>query len=167
MQLAMAKTDSTLDDHLYSLVEPICRVHGVELVNASYKPGRGGGIVRILIDREVRGEDLGSGVSLADCTGVSRDVSSALDVHEDLITSTYRLEVGSPGLERPLFKLADFERFAGKEIKLKTHLAINNRRRFRGELRGVVDGQVQLEQDGETISIPFDEVAEANLVYRF
>jgi ribosome maturation factor RimP len=91
-----------------------------------------------------------------------------LDVHEDVLPSgAYRLEVSSPGLERPLVKLADFERFSGREIKLRTKTAIEGRRRFRGRLLGVVDRAVELDQDGIVLLIPHDEIAHANLVYRF
>jgi ribosome maturation factor RimP len=107
-------------------------------------------------------------VSLEDCTAVSRDASTALDVHDDILPSgAYRLEVGSPGLERPLVKLADFERFAGREIKVRTRTAIDKQRRFRGTLRGVAGQSVELEESGKVIRIPHEDIAQANLVYRF
>ncbi len=167
MQPAMSQNEDSLNGRLGVLAEPICRAHGVELVDVRFHRGPGTGVLRVLIDRFREGVDSGSGVSLADCTAVSRDLSSALDAHEDLVPGNYLLEVGSPGLERPLFKLADYERFAGKEIKVKTHSPIDKRRRFRGRLLGVVDGNIQIDQDGQTVSISLEEIAHANLVYRF
>ncbi len=128
----------------------------------------GGAVIRIIIDRDVPGLEVGSGVSLEDCTAVSRDVSTALDVHDDALPSGgYRLEVSSPGLERPLVKLKDFERFSGREVKVRTRTAIDKQRRFRGTLRGVVDHSIELEEDGKVVLIPHEDIAQANLVYRF
>ena len=125
-------------------------------------------LIRVIIDREVSDVEVGSGVSLEDCTGVSRDVSTALDVHEDLLLfGAYRLEVSSPGLERPLVKLADFERFSGREVKVRTQSPIERQRRFRGKLLRVVDQSIELDQDGKVFLIPHAEIAQANLVYRF
>lgn len=159
----------TIQAELLRLAEPVCRAHGVELVDVRWLRRPGGSVVRIIIDRErVDGGDVpGSGVSLADCTNVSRDLSSILDMHEDLIPGSYDLEVSSPGVERPLVKLRDFERFAGREVKLETKIPVGDRRRYQGRLLGVEDGAVRLEQDGAVVSIPFDTVNKAHLVVRF
>jgi len=125
-------------------------------------------LIRVIIDRDVPGVEAGSGVSLEDCTGVSRDVSTTLDVHDDLLPSgAYRLEVSSPGLERPLVKLTDFERFSGREVNVRTQTPIERQRRFRGKLLRVVDHSIELEQDGKVLLIPHADIAQANLVYRF
>ena len=87
-------------------------------------------------------------------------------MHEELVPGQYRLEVSSPGLDRPLVKPADFRRFAGREIKLQTRQRIGNRRRFRGILEGVEGGAVKVEQDGEMIEIPLEQIARANLLVR-
>ncbi len=153
---------------LEQLIDPICRAHGVELVDVRFVREPGGAVIRVIIDREVPGVEVGSGVSLEDCTAVSRDVSTTLDVHDDLLPSgAYRLEVSSPGLERPLVKLADFERFSGREVKVRTRTAIERQRRFRGKLLGVVDQAIELDQDGKVLLIPHADIAQANLVYRF
>lgn len=164
----MAQDPKELRSTLEQLIDPICRAHGVELVDVRYQRERGGAVVRVIIDRPRADEVEGSAVSLEHCTNVSRDVSAALDVHEDLLPSgAYRLEVGSPGLDRPLVKLSDFERFAGREVKLRTKAPIGNRRNFQGQLLGVHDQDIELDQDGQLIRIPYAEVAQANLVYRF
>lgn len=163
------KLQTTLDD----IVEPVCRAHGLELVEVRQVRERAGTVLRITIDRQVEGTAAGdeaatgSSVSLADCTAVSRDVSAALDVHDGLMRGAYRLEVTSPGLERPLVRKADYQRFVGREAKVKTFEPVNSSRRFCGELLGIEDGVVRLHQEGETVEIPFDAIAKAHLVHRF
>ena len=164
----MTPTDPALQRSLEELLDPICRAHGVELVDVRYLSEGGGAVVRVVIDREVPGLEVGSGVSLEDCTAVSRDASTALDVHDDLLPPrAYRLEVSSPGLERPLVKLEDFSRFAGREIRVRIRTPIEQRRRFQGILRGVVGRSIEVDQDGRVYIIPHDDIARANLVYRF
>ena len=164
----MTQAQRQLEGSLEQLIDPICRAHGVELVDIRYLREPGGAVIRVIIDREVPGLEVGSGVSLEDCTAVSRDASTALDVHEDLLPAGgYRLEVSSPGLERPLVKLTDFERFAGHEVKVKTRTPIDKQRRFRGRLRGVVDKSIELEDGDKVVHIPHGDIAQANLVYRF
>jgi ribosome maturation factor RimP len=153
---------------LEPLIDPICRAHGVELVDVRCLGEPAGMLIRVIIDRAIPGAEVGSGVSLDDCTGVSRDVSTTLEVHDDLLPSgAYRLEVSSPGLERPLVKLADFERFSGREVNVRTRTPIERQRRFRGKLLRVVDQSIELDQDGKVLLIPHADIAQANLVYRF
>ena len=164
----MALDSEELQKTLLALIDPICRANGVELVDVRYQRERGGAVLRVIIDRERPDDAEGSGVSLDDCTGVSRDVSTALDVHEHVLPSgAYRLEVSSPGLERPLVKLADFRRFSGREVAVRTRTAIERRRRFQGMLVGVFDRDIEIEQDGQSVRIPHADIAQANLVYRF
>src|SRR5687768_2512298 len=151
-------------EKLIAIAEPVCRAHGVELVDVSFGRDSGGALIRVLIDRPVDGR---SAVSLVDCQSVSRDLSTALDVEGEDIPGPYRLEVSSPGLDRPLVKRGDFEKFAGKEIKLQTRIPIGERRNFRGTLLGVEGDDVRLELDGKPVSIPYQEIAKANLVFRF
>jgi ribosome maturation factor RimP len=140
----------------------------VDLVDVRYLREPGGAVIRVIIDRPLPGPEVGSGVSLEDCTAVSRDVSTTLDVHDDFLPpGGYRLEVSSPGLERPLVKLADFERFAGHEVRVRTRTAIERQRRFHGRLLRVVDRSIELDQDGRVLLIPHEDIAQANLVYRF
>ena len=155
-------------ERLERVVEPVCRAHGVELVDVNYGREPLGAVVRIIIDRPRATSEPqpGAGVSLADCQNVSRDASTALDV-ADVIEGAYRLEVTSPGIERPLVKLHDFERFAGHEVKLQTREPISERRKFQGTLLGVEDQTVRFEQDGAVITIPYTNIAKCNLVFRF
>jgi ribosome maturation factor RimP len=164
----LTQATEQLVNALEPLIDPICRAHGVELVDVRCLREPAGMLIRVIIDRDVPDVEVGSGVSLEDCTYVSRDLSTALDVHEDLLPSgAYRLEVSSPGLERPLVKLADFERFSGREVKVRTHSPIERQRRFRGKLLRVVDQSIELDQDGKVLLIPHADIVQANLVYRF
>lgn len=163
--MAQADTVRTLE----SLIEPVCRAHGVELVQVRVLGGRGRSVLRVMIDRDrpVEEDVPGSGVTIDDCTEVSRDVSTALDVHEDLIPGSYTLEVTSPGVERPLVKRKDYERFVGREVRVQTTAPIGDRKKFQGRLLEVADLDVQVDQDGEPVRIPFEAISRANLVYRF
>ena len=169
-------TNDTQKERLEAIAEPVCRAHGVELVDVSFGREPGGAVVRVLIDRPApNGEGVPrSAVSLADCQSVSRDLSTALDTLEgsdEVMSGPYRLEVSSPGVDRPLVKLADFERFAGQEIKLQTKAPLGDRRKFNGKLLGVVRDEkgetIRLEQDGKPMAIELHNIARANLVFRF
>ena len=153
--------------HLRQVIEPICAAHGLSLVDARFS-NEHGFVLKVLIERPGSDAKTGAQVSLVDCQRVSRDLSTALDVAEGVTPQgAYRLEVGSPGLDRPLFSLSDFARFAGETVRVQTYGKVAGRRRFSGKLLGVEDELVKLEQDGELISLPHHEIAHANLVYRF
>lgn len=105
----------------------------------------------------------GHSITVDDCANVSRAISAILDA-ADPIAEAYTLEVSSPGIDRPLVRLADFERFAGFEARLETDRPLDGRRRFIGRLIGVADGKVRLHADGSVRYIPFDAVSRAKLV---
>lgn len=152
---------------LSELATPICARHGVELVDVRLVTEHGEHVARIVIDRE-RSDGLpGSAVSLEDCQGVSRDLSARLDEDPELVPGAYRLEVSSPGVERPLVRLADFDRFAGREAKIKTFKPIDGRRTFDGRLLGTDGANVRIDCAGTTVVVPHDEIAKAHLVHRF
>jgi len=171
----MSETASNQLQKLRTVIEPICIAHGVALVDARMTTERGA-VLRVLIERVVAGldgaSDTQSGVSLADCQNVSRDLSTALDVAEGVApTGQYRLEVSSPGIERPLITPQDFTRFAGREVRVQAIRPIAGRRRFQGMLQGLAAERmpetVRVQQDGETFEIPLADITKANLVYRF
>lgn len=158
------------NDIIESIVEPVCRAHGLELVQVVQVMEHGGVVLRILIDRD-GSERGGSRVTVADCQGVSRDIGPALDVN-DAIGGRYRLEVSSPGLDRPLVKLRDFERFAGRKVEVSTRAPQpdgrgGQRRRFHGKLLGVDGADVRLEVDGGERRFPHASIAKANVVHEF
>jgi ribosome maturation factor RimP len=104
-----------------------------------------------------------SAMTVDDCATLSHTISALLDV-ADPIAASYMLEVSSPGLDRPLVKRQDFERYAGFEAKLETKQPIDGRKRFRGRLKGVEGDVVALEGEGETWRVPLTEVTRAKLV---
>ncbi len=155
------------------LAEPVCLAHGVELVEVRQIKTGGGWTLRVVIDRERADGKPGSAVTLEDCTAVSRDLSTALDVYDDLMPGAYNLEVGSPGPERPLVKLGDFERFSGGEVRVRTRVPLAwrddapTRRTFQGELLGIRGTVVIVRQDGVEVSVPHEAIERATLVSRF
>ncbi len=130
--------------------------HGLELVHAEVAGPDHKPTVRIFIDKP-------GGVTHEDCSNVSLQVGTVLDV-EDFIHSAYTLEVSSPGLERGLYKRDDFERFAGSQARLKTGRPFNGQRNFRGRLLGVSGDEVLFE-DRTTgrVSLPLEAIVKANL----
>jgi ribosome maturation factor RimP len=130
--------------------------HGLELVHVDIAGPEGHPILRVFIDKP-------GGVTHDDCSDVSTQIGTVLDV-EDFIHSAYTLEVSSPGIERGLYKLSDYERFAGHGAKLKTRQPVKNQRNFRGRIAGVENGNVIFEdRTSGRVTIPFDYVAKANL----
>jgi len=105
----------------------------------------------------------GGSMNVDDCTAVSRHVSAVLDV-EDPIAGAYDLEVGSPGIDRPLVKAADYERFKGEEAKIETAAPLNGRKRFRGILEGIEGADVRIKVDDQSYSIPLGAIQAAKLV---
>ena len=145
---------------LSKLFEPVVESMGYELVGVEFLGAGGHGTLRVYIDRD-------EGVSLDDCAAISHQVSGILDVEEP-IKQVYDLEVSSPGIDRPLFKLADFERFTGKTARIKLAVGLLGRKNFKGELQGVADSKlVTIEVDGEVYDLPYADIAKANLVGDF
>ncbi len=143
-------------DRVRKTAREIVEFAGMELVHLEMKREPGGLLLRVTIDKE-------GGVNLDDCARISRQLSVQLDV-EDPIEGRYTLEVSSPGLDRPLFTDRDFARFAGRKIRLSTHVPLDGRRNFQGRLDGIVEGSVRMTlNDGRQIVIPHDQVAKARL----
>ncbi|MFO0712308.1 MAG: ribosome maturation factor RimP [Sandaracinus sp.] len=164
---------------LFDVIEPVCKAHALELVDVVLA-NEHGAVLRVLIDREgaahvekATGKMIpGSGVSLADCQAVSRDLSTVLDVHERLLPGgRYRLEVSSPGVDRPLVRPHDFERFTGTEVRVHTKLPLDDtgRRKVQGTLLKLEGGAVHVEDPPSrtTWVVPLDNVAKAHVVFRF
>lgn len=156
---------------LETIVEPVCRAHGVELVQVVETTERGEAVLRVMIDRPGSEAASGSAVTVADCQAVSRDLGPALDVNE-VVAGRYRLEVSSPGLDRPLVKLNDFSRFQGRKIKVRTRVPLpdgrgGERKKFSGQLLGIEGENVRLEVEGTEVTVPHSDIAKANVVYEF
>ena len=164
------------------LLEPLITDLGYELVLLEFTGAGKAATIRIFIDKlasntpainnEVDGEgteattDGLSGITLSDCETVSREVSAVLDV-EDVITYAYRLEVSSPGLDRPLTKPAHWVRFVGQEVKVQCNGVIEGRRRLQGILQVANDTHVTVLAEGKNIVISYAQVDKARLVPKF
>jgi ribosome maturation factor RimP len=144
---------------LQAMLEPAVNVLGCELVGIEFIPQGRRSLLRIYIDKE-------NGVTIDDCSDVSHQVSGILDV-EDPIREQYTLEVSSPGLDRPLFKLEDFERFSGSLVKLRLRQMIDGRRNFTGRILGVEGESVRVEVDGSPQTFAMVDIDRARLVPEF
>lgn len=143
---------------LTALFEPVVESMGYELVGVEFHGGEHYGLLRVYIDQE-------SGITVDDCAAVSHQISAILDV-EDPFAQAYDLEVSSPGIDRPLFKLSDYERFAGSKAKIKLAVALDGRRNFSGIIRAVEDNHVLVDVDKEIFELPFQDIAKAHLIGR-
>jgi len=161
----MALHRDDICEQVRTLAGPIVDSMKLELVEIEFKRTGREAVLRLFIDKE-------GGVMLDDCADLSRELSLLLDV-EDIIPCEYNLEVSSPGLDRPLKTLADYDRFAGRLVKVRTYEqfpddAGNKRKTFLGRLEGLRDGVVILKlTEGQTASIPIERVAKANLEFEF
>jgi len=141
---------------VWRLADPLCRGEGMELVHVEYRREPGGRILRIYLDKP-------GGVTLDDCANISRQLGDLLDVGLDT-EAAYRLEVSSPGEQRPLGKLDDFERFQGCRAKVRTGQPIGGRKNFTGTLEGVDASNILLGVDNQTVSIVFADIIKAHLI---
>ena len=145
----------TLREGLIALIEPAVERLGFELVELEYGSGRAHALVRVFIDRE-------GGVTVDDCTRVSRELSALLDV-EDPIPTGYTLEVSSPGFDRVLRTQAHFGRFVGARVFVELKEPRAGRRRYTGMLLTVDDAGIALEVDREHVAVAFNEIGKARL----
>lgn len=140
---------------LQGLLESTLPAMGYELVDLELAHN---GLVRVFIDKS-------GGITLDDCVTVSNHLTHLFTVEN---IDYDRLEVSSPGLDRPLKKEADFVRFAGEQVKIKLRLPLDGRKNLQGELKGVVDGAVQVALGPESIvSVPLTQIDKARLVPQF
>lgn len=139
------------------LIKPLVEAQGLELVEVEFtQPRRGRANLRIFLDRP-------GGITLDEITRISRVVGNLLDVH-DLIGPSYNLEVSSPGLTRELKKPKDYQRYAGRLVRLTTRRPVHGRQVHRGILKGLEEENIVcMEVAGEVRRIPLAEVAKARL----
>ena len=148
-------------EEIVALLSPTVQALGMELLGIEYAASGGSALLRLYIDVADRP------VNVEDCEAVSREVSAVLDV-EDPIASNYTLEVSSPGIDRPLFTLAHFARFAGEQAKVALRLPQDGRRRVQGTITAAQDGRVTLAlEKGEPFVIAMDNIDKARLVPDF
>jgi ribosome maturation factor RimP len=155
----------TREDHLLlELLDPVAEAAGYELVRVRLMSGSQSRRLQIMAERPAKDGEWGD-MNVDDCTRLSRAVSEVLDA-ADPIEGDYLLEVSSPGIDRPLTRLKDFETYEGLEARLELDRLADGRKRFKGELAGIDGENVALNQEGEdeTVLIPFAWITEAKLV---
>ena len=146
-------------ERVQELIEPALEAMGYELVGVQHRTGERRALLRIYIDSP-------AGITVDDCQHASHQVSGILDV-EDPLPGEYTLEVSSPGLDRPLFRPAHYERFAGSPVQVRLVRLWSGRRRFNGMLGGMREGRVVLVEDGAEFEIPLELVDSARLKPQF
>jgi len=146
---------TSLAETIEALLSPLAEREGFELVAVETAGARKQPVVRVLLDRE-------GGLDLDALCDANAWISNALDAEESILHGAYTLEVSSPGIDRPLRKLADFERFAGEQVKVKT-APDQGRATYVGTLEGVDGDTVLLDVDGQTVRIPFSAISKAHL----
>jgi len=152
---------AAIDRRMAEIITPVIEDMGFELVRVRLM----GGLTKTL---QIMAERPEGGITVDECGAISTAVSAVLDV-EDPISETYTLEVSSPGIDRPLTRLKDFETFEGYEARIETEEMIDGRRRFKGVIAGVEDGEVLINIEGQgdeeqTIGLKFDWLSDAKLV---
>jgi ribosome maturation factor RimP len=150
----MRKIDPVLNERLVKLTASM----GYELVGCELLSLGGGQIFRIYIDGE-------KGVTVDDCSKVSRQISAMMDVEEPF-QSRYTLEVSSPGIDRPLFLIEHYQKYIGCQVKIRLHAAINQRRQYKGRLQRVEEENIHILVDGleNEVVLPFSAIEKGNLI---
>ncbi len=146
---------------LFRLCEPVLTDAGYELVRVEVIGVAGRKTARFFIDKP-------GGVNLGDCAEVSRMIDPVISENRFFV-GPYMLEVSSPGLERPLVKPADYEKFSGRKARLKLRMPVNGRKKYTGLLQGTLNGKsVVIEiENGQLAEIPLEAVSRANLVFEW
>ncbi|MGD8291020.1 MAG: ribosome maturation factor RimP [Desulfobacterales bacterium] len=142
-------------DKVIALAKPVCESEGMELIHVEFQRESAGRILRLYIDKP-------HGINLDDCVVISRQMGDVLDVNLDDI-GPFNLEVTSPGPARPLSTVADFKKFKGNRIKIKTNRSINGQKNFKGILLGISDGRVNLQRGEQVFKIPNQYIRKAHL----
>jgi len=145
-----------IESKVEALALPICNEFGLNLWAVEFVKEGSNWFLRILIDRD-------GGVTIDDCENVSRKLDKQLDKY-DFIEQAYMLEVGSAGIDRPLKRPEDFEKYTGEYVDIKLYKAINKVKQFQGKLRGLENGIISIETDGgETLEFELMSVASCRL----
>jgi ribosome maturation factor RimP len=152
-------------ERIEQVAQPIAARHGCDVVQISYRREQVGWVLRALIERLGSDPKTGSGIDHGLCAAVSRELGAALE-EADVIAESFVLEVSSPGIERPLTRLADYERFKGREARIETSAPVGGRKRFRGVIGGARDGEIFVTlSGGDALSVSFEKISKAHLVF--
>ena len=149
--------DMEIETQIRNILSPKLNLMGYELVRVQIS-----GSQQITLQIMAERSD-GAIMKVDDCAVISREVSAILDV-EDPMQGAYDLEVSSPGIDRPLVRSIDFERYAGFEAKIEMLTAINGQRKFKGQLLGIEQNLVKIRLDEETCELPFADIRRAKLL---
>ena len=142
------------------LLEPHIERQGFELVGVDFRKGHRHSMLRLLVDKP------GGGIAMSDLERLSPVIGDLLDVY-DPVEGRYTLEVASPGINRPLTRLKDFEAFRGQRVRLRTFQPRSGRKLFAGVLAAVSTGGIELDDSGQRHAFGFDEIQEANYEHQF
>ncbi len=156
--LRQRKTSTGKAAEIEALLEPTLQAMGYEIVRVLLSGGERQKRLQLMVERSD-----GAGMDVECCAEVSRAAEAILDV-EDPISGTYTLEVSSPGIDRPLTRLPDFEAWAGFDAKVELSVPCEGRKRFRGRLLGVDDADIRIEVEGAEWRLPFDDLDKAKLI---
>jgi ribosome maturation factor RimP len=154
-KLCRVSNDDLIVAQTEVLAEALLESEGMELVHAEYLRGPGGRVLRCYIDKP-------EGVTIDDCAYISRQLGDLLDVKLQ-VSEPYNLEISSPGINRPLKKISDFERFKGQKAFIRTMEAIDGQKNFKGILAEVSQDTVYIKKDARTIAIPHEGILKARL----
>jgi ribosome maturation factor RimP len=143
-------------DKIVALIEPIVTAMGLELWGVDANFGGKSSVLRIYIDSE-------NGINVGDCERVSRQLSLVFDV-EDPVPGEYTLEVSSPGSDRSLYSLVQYEKYIGEMVDLRLRMPREGRRKFKGKLTGVAADVIAMAVDNKEYLLPFEDVEKANIV---
>ena len=146
-------------EQLQALLAPVVEALGYQCWGIEFISQGRHSLLRVYIDNP-------DGILIDDCEKVSRQISGVLDV-EDPISGEYTLEVSSPGMDRPLFTLAQFAAHAGEQVKIRLRSPYEGRRNFQGVLRGVEEQDVVVQVDEHEYLLPIDSIDKANIIPRF
>ncbi|KGQ69967.1 ribosome maturation factor RimP [Chelonobacter oris] len=150
---------ATLEQKIQELIQDSVDALDCELVGIECQRSGRYLTVRVYIDKQ-------GGVSVDDCADVSREVSAIMDV-EDLIADKYNLEVSSPGLDRPLFTLAHYQRFIGQDVAIHLRVPVSDRRKWSGKLESVEGDVITLLVDDNPYAFAFGNIQKGNIIYKF
>mgnify|MGYP003994733801 FL=1 len=145
------------EENIETLISPALESSGYELVRVQIS-GDKNKTLQIMAERVDE-----ANMTVEDCAAISREISTILDV-DDPISGTYSLEVSSPGIDRPLVRLKDFERYAGFEALVDMNFLVEGRKKFKGKLLGIQDDKVAIRMKEETFELPFGEIRRAKLL---
>ncbi len=142
-------------NELHELIKPVVHSFGCVLWGIDYRPMKQGALLRIFIDKD-------TGVTLDNCSDISRQVGALLDV-EDLIQVHYTLEVSSTGVDKPLMSLEHYRQYIGEVVKVRLKWPVDGQRNFTGIISAVDEEAVEIDVDGEKARLPYDSIGRGRL----